>query len=140
MMERHNVPPIRSGALTLLIALAAICLAVLAVLSLTTAQADLSLAEKALDRFSQDAALENEGQQWLAQLDAALAAGQDTAALGQTGEGGAVTTILTGEGGRTLTIAALPTPQGPGRYTLTRWQYGQERDFDQGPQLWDGSF
>ena len=41
MMERHNVPPIRSGALTLLIALAAICLAVLAVLSLTTAQADL---------------------------------------------------------------------------------------------------
>ena len=133
MMERHNVPPIRSGALTLLIALAAICLAVLA-------QADLSLAEKALDRFSQDAALENEGQQWLAQLDAALAAGQDTTALGQTGEDGAVTTILTGEGGRTLTIAALSTPQGPGRYTLTRWQYGQERDFDQGPQLWDGSF
>ena len=140
MMERHNVPPIRSGALTLLLALAAICLAVLAVLSLTTAQADLSLAQKSLDRFSQDAALENEGQQWLAQLDAALAAGQDTTALGQTGEDGAVTTILTGEGGRTLTIAALPTPQGPGRYTLTRWQYGQERDFDQGPQLWDGSF
>ena len=47
---------------------------------------------------------------------------------------------LTGQAGRTLTIAALPTPQGPGRYTLTRWQYGQERDFDQGPQLWDGSF
>ena len=62
MMERHNVPPIRSGALTLLLALAAICLAVLAVLSLTTAQADLSLAQKSLDRFSQDAALENEGQ------------------------------------------------------------------------------
>ncbi len=47
---------------------------------------------------------------------------------------------LTGEEGRTLTIAALPTPQGPGRYTLTRWQYGQQRDFDTGPQLWDGSF
>ena len=56
MMERHNIPPIRTGALTLLLALAAICLAVLAVLSLTTAQADLSLAEKALDRFSQDTA------------------------------------------------------------------------------------
>lgn len=139
-MERHTVPPIRTGALTLLIALTAVCLAVLAVLSFTTAQADLSLAEKSLERFSQDAALENEGQQWLARLDATLAAGQDTAALGQTGEGGAITVTLTGEEGRTLTIAALPTPQGPGRYTLTRWQYGQQRDFDTGPQLWDGSF
>lgn len=139
-MERHTVPPIRTGALTLLIALTAVCLAVLAVLSFTTAQADLSLAEKSLERFSQDAALENEGQQWLARLDATLAAGQDTAALGQTGEDGAITVTLTGEEGRTLTIAALPTPQGPGRYTLTRWQYGQQRDFDTGPQLWDGSF
>lgn len=139
-MERHTVPPIRTGALTLLIALTAVCLAVLAVLSFTTAQADLSLAEKSLERFSQDAALENEGQQWLARLDAALAAGQDAAALGQTGEGGAITVTLTGEEGRTLTIAALPTPQGPGRYALTRWQYGQQRDFDTGPQLWDGSF
>ncbi|TCL53866.1 hypothetical protein [Allofournierella massiliensis] len=139
-MERHTVPPIRTGALTLLIALTAVCLAVLAVLSFTTAQADLSLAEKSLERFSQDAVLENEGQQWLARLDAALAAGQDAAALGQTGEGGAITVTLTGEEGRTLTIAALPTPQGPGRYTLTRWQYGQQRDFDTGPQLWDGSF
>lgn len=139
-MERHTVPPIRTGALTLLIALTAVCLAVLAVLSFTTAQADLSLAEKSLERFSQDAALENEGQQWLARLDAALAAGQDAAALGQTGEDGAITVTLTGEEGRTLTIAALPTPQGPGRYTLTRWQYGQQRDFDTGPQLWDGSF
>lgn len=139
-MERHTVPPIRTGALTLLIALTAVCLAVLAVLSFTTAQADLSLAEKSLERFSQDAALENEGQQWLARLDAALAAGQDAAALGQTGEDGTITVTLTGEEGRTLTIAALPTPQGPGRYTLTRWQYGQQRDFDTGPQLWDGSF
>ena len=139
-MERHTVPPIRTGALTLLIALTAVCLAVLAVLSFTTAQADLSLAEKSLERFSQDAVLENEGQQWLAQLDAALAAGQDAAALGQTGEDGTITVTLTGEEGRTLTIAALPTPQGPGRYTLTRWQYGQQRDFDTGPQLWDGSF
>lgn len=139
-MERHTVPPIRTGALTLLIALTAVCLAVLAVLSFTTAQADLSLAEKSLERFSQDAALENEGQQWLARLDAALAAGQDAAALGQTGEDGIITVTLTGEEGRTLTIAALPTPQGPGRYTLTRWQYGQQRDFDTGPQLWDGSF
>lgn len=139
-MERHTVPPIRTGALTLLIALTAVCLAVLAVLSFTTAQADLSLAEKSLERFSQDAVLENEGQQWLARLDAALAAGQDAAALGQTGEDGTITVTLTGEEGRTLTIAALPTPQGPGRYTLTRWQYGQQRDFDTGPQLWDGSF
>lgn len=139
-MERHTVPPIRTGALTLLIALTAVCLAVLAVLSFTTAQADLSLAEKSLERFSQDAALENEGQQWLARLDATLAAGQDAAALGQTGEDGTITVPLTGEEGRTLTIAALPTPQGPGRYTLTRWQYGQQRDFDTGPQLWDGSF
>lgn len=139
-MERHTVPPIRTGALTLLIALTAVCLAVLAVLSFTTAQADLSLAEKSLERFSQDAVLENEGQQWLAQLDAALAAGQDAAALGQTGEDGTITVTLTGEEGRTLTIAALPTPQGPGRYALTRWQYGQQRDFDTGPQLWDGSF
>lgn len=139
-MERHTVPPIRTGALTLLIALAAVCLAVLAVLSFTTAQADLSLAEKSLDRFAQDAALENQGQQWLAGLDAALASGQDPAALGESGEDGSVTVTLTGEQGRTLTITALPTPQGPLRYTLTRWQYGQQRDFDTGPQLWDGSF
>ena len=53
--------PIRSGALTLLLALAAICLAVLAVLSLATAQADLSLAQNPRP-LPQDAALENEGQ------------------------------------------------------------------------------
>lgn len=139
-MERHSAPPIRTGALTLLIALVAVCLAVLAVLSFTTAQADLALAQKSLDRFSRDAALENQGQRWLAQLDAALAAGQDSSALGQTDEDGSVSVTLTGEEGRTLTITALPTPQGPGRYRLTRWQYGQERDFSAGPQLWDGSF
>ena len=139
-MERHTVPPIRTGALTLLIALTAVCLAVLAVLSFTTAQADLSLAEKSLERFARDTALENQGQAWLAGLDAALAAGQEITAPGQTGEDGIITITLTDEAGRTLTISARPTPQGPGRYTLVRWQYGQQRDFDEGPRLWDGSF
>lgn len=139
-MERHTVPPIRTGALTLLIALAAVCLAVLAVLSFTTAQADLALAEKSLDRFSQDAALENQGQQWLAQLDQTLASGGDPAALGDLGTDGSVSTTLTGEQGRSLTITVLPTPQGPDRFQLQCWQFGQQRGDAAAPNLWDGSF
>ena len=73
--KEHAHMPVRSGALTLLIAVAAVCLAVLAVLAFSTARADLALAQRAMERFELDAECENEAWRWLAQVDGALAEG-----------------------------------------------------------------
>ena len=64
--------PVKTGALTILLVVMSICLAALAVLSLTTAAADRKLAERSGETTRTTYALELAGQQWLAQLDALL--------------------------------------------------------------------
>ena len=69
-MERTERAPLRTGALTLLLTVTALCLAVLAVLALVTARADLVLARRGAAQLTRTAAADNAGQQWLAALDA----------------------------------------------------------------------
>jgi hypothetical protein len=61
--------PIRSGTLTIVIACVMILLSVLSMLSLTTAEADLALAERQVVFAQQSAQGERAGQEWLAEMD-----------------------------------------------------------------------
>lgn len=65
--------PVRLGWLSLLLTVIILCLATLSVLSFSTARADLALAQKQARQAQSVYALECAGQQWLAELDAALA-------------------------------------------------------------------
>lgn len=69
--------PVRLGPLALILTVISICLAILAILSFTTARADLRLAEKYAATVSDRYALEREGQTYLGEVSAALAAGSD---------------------------------------------------------------
>ena len=63
--------PVRTGALTLLITAVLICLAVLAVLTLTTARPICPWRKRSLAGLQEQAKLEQAGQEALAALDAA---------------------------------------------------------------------
>lgn len=58
--------PIKLGPLALLLAVICTCLTVLAILSFTTARADMALAEHYAGTVQTRYALEQQGQQWLA--------------------------------------------------------------------------
>ena len=62
--------PIKLGPLALLLTVISICLTVLAILSFTTARADLRLAEKYAQTVSERYQLEISGQELLAELGA----------------------------------------------------------------------
>lgn len=70
--------PVRMGALNLLTLIIALCLAVLAVLSLSTADASARLSARQANQLTQVYAVEQAGQEFLAALDTelAIAAGQ----------------------------------------------------------------
>ena len=69
--------PVRLGPLALILTVISICLAILAILSFTTARADLRLAEKHAANVSERYALEREGQAYLKEVSAALKTGSD---------------------------------------------------------------
>lgn len=71
-----NQVPIKLGPLTLLLTVISICLTTLAILTFTTARADMSLAEKYARTVSDRYELEREGQQFLQELSAEGDAGQ----------------------------------------------------------------
>ncbi len=60
--------PIRPGPLALLLTVVGICLTMLAILTFTTARADLRLAEKYANTVSLRYELEAEGQRWLSEV------------------------------------------------------------------------
>lgn len=67
--KRHQRQPLRSGTLTLLLTCVIILLAVLSLLSLVTAQADLKLADRQLVYAQRNAEADRSGAEWLAELD-----------------------------------------------------------------------
>ncbi len=67
-------PPVRLGPLALLLTVISICLAILAILTFTTARADLRLAEKYAETIQSRYALEKDGQMYLSRLNAGLEA------------------------------------------------------------------
>lgn len=64
--------PVKLGSMTLLLTIVLLCMAILSVLTLSTAHADLALSQKYADRLHQVYALDSKGQQLLAQVDLAL--------------------------------------------------------------------
>lgn len=67
--------PVKLGPLALILTVISICLAILAILSYTTARADLRLAEKHAANVTERYALEREGQAYLGEVSAALKTG-----------------------------------------------------------------
>ncbi|WP_059004784.1 hypothetical protein [Bittarella massiliensis (ex Durand et al. 2017)] len=142
--------PVKTGALTILLVVMSICLAALAVLSLTTAAADRKLAERSGETTRTTYALELAGQQWLAQLDALLleAGDQSPADLqalaaqrldGQLRwEGKTLVATLGDQGERQLQLTVELTG-GTTRYRVRGWQVITPWEGG-GPQggLWDG--
>ena len=129
-MERQH-RPVRSGALTLLFTTVLLCLAVLGVLSLATARADLARARRSLEHLATEAAAE---QAWLAAVDAAGRAGAPLPeATTRTADGAAAELPL--ENGATLRLAAAP---GEGGWRFTRWQLDAPWQPDTSLDVWDG--
>ena len=123
---------IRLGPLALLLTLISICLAILAILTFTTAQADLRLAEKYAETVQARYALEKEGQEYLA----ALNAGRETAP--EPDEDGVLRCDLEHDG-YLLHIGLVP--DGEGGYDMVSWR--QEKPWaekDTLDNLWNGLF
>lgn len=127
--------PVRLGWLSLLLTVIILCLATLSVLSFSTARADLAQARKQALQTDSVYALECAGQQWLAQLDEALAqAGADGTLRYEaldallppdtTREENRVFTVQKGADGRSLSIAAEVSEDGGIR--LLRWVQSAE--------------
>ena len=122
--------PVRLGWLSLLLTVIILCLATLSVLSFSTARADLALAQKQARQAQSVYALECAGQQWLAELDAAMAQAGDTAELdallphGTAREGPGVSAVLEGADGRSLSVFAELTADGG--YRVIQWQQSAE--------------
>ncbi len=137
-MERTERAPLRTGALTLLLTVTALCLAVLAVLALVTARADLVLARRGAAQLTRTAAADNAGQQWLAALDAALLA-DPAREQGLPGdarrEGSTIRADLDcGEAGVLHAAVALED----GGWRVTRWQLERPWQPEERLDVWEG--
>ncbi|MBO4330989.1 MAG: hypothetical protein J5827_02825 [Oscillospiraceae bacterium] len=124
--------PIRLGPLALLLTIISICLTILAILTFTTARADLRLAEKFADTVQARYELERAGQEYLARLDA----GQETPP--EPDETG-VRRVDLEHGGYKLHIGLRE--DGQGGWELVTWL--QEKTWEQDDtldNLWSGSF
>lgn len=137
--EQFTHRPVRTGAMTLLITAVLICLAVLAVLSLATARADLAMAERSLSGLQSRGTAEQQGQEYLAQLDAALKQGS---ALPEAAvqEDGSIRAELTLEDG-TLRIVVQPKEpdqEDSAAYRILSWEFDSSWEPDQTLDLWNG--
>lgn len=132
--------PVRTGALTLLITAVVICLAVLAVLALATAQADLAMAEKSLSGLQNQAQIETAGQEKLAKLDAALKNGTSLPEGAMQSPDGTIEAQVQA-GDSTLQIVLQPRQpeeDTPAAYRITAWRITSQWTPDQSLDLWNG--
>ena len=127
-----NKAPVRLGPLALLLTVISICLAILAILTFTTARADLRLAEKYAETVQARYALEQDGQEYLCRLSA----GTETAP--EPDEDG-IRRVELERDGFLLRIALLD--DGQGGWTVLSWSqeklWKQKETID---NLWSGSF
>jgi len=115
--------PVKLGPLALLLTVITICLAILSVLVLTTARADLRLAEKYARTVERRYALERDGQAALGRLDAALSAGETPTEFEPDGNG--AWRLLLEEDGARLSIAVKADG---GAWRVTEWRHDREWD------------
>lgn len=127
-----NRPTVRLGPAALLLAVIAICLAILAILTFTTARADLRLAEKYADTVRARYALEGDGQRYMAEL----AALPDTAPPADAD--GVIRVDMERDGYR-LRIAL--EPDGTGGFRTVGWRHEKPWEQEQTiGDLWSGFF
>lgn len=127
--------PIKLGPLTLLLTVISICLTVLAILSFTTARADLRLAEKYADTVRSRYALEKQGQAFRQELSET-----DPADYGLSGwerdKDGVYHTVLTRDD---LSLSIGFCPNEKGKTDILQWQHTKDWAEDESiGQLWDG--
>ena len=124
--------PIKLGPLALLLTVISICLTILAILTFTTARADLRLAQKYAETVQARYAIEKDGQTYLAGLNA----GREEAP--EPDEDGVLRVDIE-RGGYLLHIALLD--DGHGGWDVTSWRH--EKTWEQREtidNLWSGSF
>lgn len=124
--------PIRLGPLALLLTVISICMTTLAILTFTTARADLSLASTFADTVQERYALEAQGQAFLEELDRNGLA-QDM----EPDESGVYWKTID-YGGSHLRIGVAP--KADGSYEIRSWR--QEREWNQDTSignLWTGT-
>ena len=127
-----NRPTVRLGPAAGLLTVIAICLAILAILTFTTARADLRLAEKYADTVRARYALESEGQKYMAGLAAAPGTAPPADADG-------VIRVDMERDGYRLSIAL--EPDGAGGFRTVGWRH--EKPWEEEPaigDLWSGFF
>ena len=127
-----NKAPIRLGPLALLLTVVSICLTILAILSFSTARADMRLAEKYAETVQTRYALDRMGQEYLAALDS----GSEAAPTPD--EDGVIRREFE-QDGYMLRIGLHS--DGSGGYEVISWR--QEKSWEQDEiidNLWSGSF
>ena len=130
-MEQRRAQP---GSITILFAVILVCVTVLAVLCVSTARADLAMAENFADATAKAYAVEAEGQRWLSRVDAALAAGT-ALPEGTSEENGEIAAALSGDG-VTLNIRLRPLDGAQKRYEILAWSRQAEWTQDTQLDLW----
>ena len=125
-------PPVRLVPLALLLSVISICLTILAILSFTTARADLRLAQKYAETVQSRYALEEKGQRYLSDLSAGRVSAPEE------DDSGLLRTELESDGSRLLIVLRR---DGAGGYEILSWRqekrWEQDRTID---NLWSGSF
>ena len=127
-----NNTTVRLGPIALLLTVISICLTILAILTFTTARADLRLAEKYAETVQARYALEKEGQEYLAQLHAGRVSAPEP-------EEDGLRRVELERGGYWLRVSLRD--DGRGGYEIVSWR--QEKSWEQEEtigNLWSGSF
>lgn len=142
---------VRIGPISLITLVIVLCLAVMAVLAVTTAQATYAAAEKQALFTTDTYANEMEGQRFVADVDAALAPvreadGGEQAAFdavdrvlpeNATRDGSLVTAVFATDSGRTLEVGLVI--RADGTYEISLWKATtQWTDTGSGETLWSG--
>ena len=128
--------PIRLGPLALLMTVISICLTILSILTLTTAGADMRLAEKYADSVSVKYELEAEGQTFLKDVDEAIDSGKDPAALKGVKVKGDTYTKEIKKDGYTLTVSFTSRD---GSCEVTDWKLTKEWEENTDINVWSGN-
>ena len=132
-----NRTPIKLGPLALLLTVISICLTTLAILTFTTARADLSLAEKYARTVETRYALEREGQELLREVSETDPSDYGLMDLERDAAGVYRTGIE--QDGMTLQIGFRP--DGNGGYRVVSWRLEKAwTENDSIGELWDGGF
>ena len=124
--------PIKLGLLALLLTVISICLTVLAILSFTTARADLRLAEKYAQTVSERYLLEAEGQKLLAELQ-----DSDPGMLDMERDANGVWWTDLEKDGAHLHIGVKKSADG---WEPVAWRMDKDWEEDTELDVWDGGF